>query len=235
MTFLGFLTRSSASFFLLIGGSACQNSEPPWHKDTIDAEQISSAVLHYWTADQPNPLSDSLVIPTDVLHRFIRTWNEGGVQDPRKSRTKFSVHVRFKDHKKRTFRLNGKYAKEKDDWAVILSDTLLETSLDSLREINERWFGQYDTENGATLSLFRNGRYDYSMFQCTHGWSSAGMWSTVADTLRLIADPEPKKSTGPLSGHVEWASFDDPFVRKGGILYFTVGGDLNHRYFFTKK
>lgn len=147
----------------------------------------------------------------------------------------YTIDLRLKDNERRTFRLNGNYAKEKNDWWVLLSDTTLVLSLDSLREINEYWFGSYQTENGAVLGLYRNGRYHYFMNQCTYGYSSAGTWTNVGDTLRLIADPEPRRAAGPLAGRFEWTSFDEPFVRKGRILYFTVEGGLNHHYFFTKE
>jgi hypothetical protein len=211
------------------------NNPPARDIEPIDLEQITSANLIYRFTDHQTMLFDSVSLPLPLLHRFVEAWNTAHEAGPMKFIPSFIIKVRFRDNSNRSFRLNGSHAKEKIDWSFALSDTTVRNGLDSLREINERWFGSYGTENGAVLSLSRNGRYDYSLYQCTHGWNSEGTWSTVADTLRLIADPEPKNASGPLSGRFEWASFDEPFVRKGPILYFTVGGDLNHHYFFTKE
>lgn len=221
-------------WLLLTGILGCHNPAAP-DIEPIDLEQITSADLIYRLMDHQTMWFDSVALPFPVLHRFVDAWNTSHESGPMKFSPSFIIKVRFKDNSSRSFRLNGNHAKEKNDWSFALSDTTVRNGLDSLREINERWFGSYITDNGAVFSLFRNGRYHYLMNQCTYGYSSQGTWSNVGDTLRLIADPEPKNPTGPLSGRFEWTSFDEPFVRKGSILYFTVAGDLNHHYFFTKE
>lgn len=222
-------------FWLLLSGVVgCNHLSVP-DIEPIDFEQVTGADLTYRLMDQQSMFFDSVALPDPVLHRFVDAWNTSHEAGPMKFSPSHIIKIRFKDNSSRSFRLNGNHAKEKNDWSFALNDTTLLIGLDSLRAFHERWNGSYTTENDAVLNLFRNGRYHYSLYQCTHGWSSEGTWSTVADTLRLTADPEPKNATGPLSGRFEWASFDEPFVRMGQNLYFTVEGELNHHHFFTKE
>ncbi|MBP7514746.1 MAG: hypothetical protein KA791_09385 [Flavobacteriales bacterium] len=225
---------SIAGLLLIIGGG-CQTSGTTVLPEAIDPEQVSNAVVLYRIMDQQTMLFDSVLLPSPMLDRFVRSWNTSEQAEMRKFAPSFTIMLQLKDSSRRSFRLNGNYAKEKDDRSFRLRDTSLIASLDSLRSFNEHWYGRYGTENGAILELYRNGRYHYFMNQCTYGYSSEGTWSNVGDTLRLIADPEPNSTAGPITSRFEWASFGEPFVRKGSILYFTVEGDLNYHYFFTKE
>ncbi len=225
----------SIAGLLLVTGGGCNTSSTTAPHEAIDPDQVKNAVLIYSVMDQQTMLFDSLLLPSSVLNRFIQSWNTSEQEEMRKYVSSFTIKIQLKDSSRRSFRVNGNYAHEKKDWSFHLGDTSLRASLDSLRTLNERWYGSYEMENGALLELYRNGKYHYFMNQCTHGYCSAGTWSTVGDTLRLNADPEPTRTEGPITSRFEWASFDEPFVRKGRILYFTVEGDLNYHYFFAKE
>ena len=227
------LLISAGLLLVTVGG--CHTSGTNSDHEAIDPDQFTNAVMIYSVIDHQTKLFDSVILPLPVLSRFVRAWNTSTQAEMRKYVSTFTIKIQFKDSSRRSFRVNGNYSKEKNDWSFNLGDTSLVASLDSLREINERWFGRYQTENGAVLDLYRTGRYNYFMNECTYGYSSEGTWSSMGDTLRLIADPEPQRATGPAASRFESTSFDEPFVRKGRILYFTVEGDLNYHYFFTKK
>jgi len=220
---------------LLIMGGGCQPSETTSNHVAINPDQVSNAVMLYSIMDQQTMLFDSVILPSTILNRFVRTWNVSEESEIRKFIPSVTIRVQLRDNRRRSFRLNGNYAKEEDDWSLRLRDTSLVSSLDSLIALNEHWFGKYETENGAILELYRNGRYHYFMNQCTYGYSSEGTWSNVSDTLRLMAEPEPNRSAAPITNRFVWVSFDEPFILKGNMLYFTVEGDLNYHYFFTKQ
>jgi hypothetical protein len=220
---------------LLVTGGGCHTSGTTAPHEAIDPDQVTNAVVIYSAMDQQTMLFDSVLLPSPVLNRFVQSWNTSEQAEMRKYVSSFTINIQFKDSRRRSFRLNGYNAKEKNDWSFNLGDTSLWASLDSLRTLNERWYGSYETESGALLELYRNGKYHYFMNQCTYGYSSEGKWFNVGDTLRLAADPEPNRAAGPITSRFEWASFSEPFVRKGRILYFTVEGDLNYHHFFTKE
>ena len=228
------LVLVTLSFFLMTAGG-CLDHSRSGRTPTKTIARSESAVLTYRYIENDLVLLDSIELPPSILERFVRAWNNADGPELRKYAARYSINVRFTDGHRRTFRLNGSHAKESNDWSWVLKDTLLTSTLDSLRDIHQRWFGRYETESGALLNLFRNGRYHYFLSQCTYGWSSEGTWSTNEDTLRLSAAPEPKRAEGPLADRFEWASFEEPFVRKGRLLYFTVEGELNYHYFFTME
>ncbi|MBL0045120.1 MAG: hypothetical protein IPP33_12225 [Flavobacteriales bacterium] len=149
----------------------------------------------------------------------------------RKYAPSFTIKIQLKDSNRRSFRLNGNYAKEKNDWSFQLSDTTIQASLDSLRAFNERWNGTYATDNNAQLALHRNGVYEYSFNQCTRGAYPAarGLPREIRCTR---ADPDSLADEDAL---FEYAQFKEPCVLKDRQLYFTVEGDLNYHYFFTKE
>ena len=220
---------------LLLCAVGCQSSGSSGRPEAIDPQQVTSSIAVYAITDHQMMLFDSTDLPLTVLHRFIAAWNSSEETEMRKFLPSFTIHIQFKDSSRRSFRLRGNYAKEQNDWSHSLGDTMLIQSLDSLRRVQEYWFGTYETENGATLDLHRNGRYHYFNNQCTYGYSSEGEWQNNGDTLHLLADPEPNDRVGAAADGFQWASFEEPFVRKGQVLYFTVDGDLNYHYFFTKE
>jgi hypothetical protein len=217
---------------LLIIGGGCQTSGTTVLPEAIDPDQVSNAVIIYRIMDQQTMLFDSLDLPSPMLNRFVQSWNTSEQAEMRKFAPSFTIKIQLKDSSRRSFRLNGNYAKEKNDWSFQLSDTTVLASLDSLRAFNERWNGTYATDNNAQLALQRNGAYEYSFDQCTRGAYGHGTWTTSGDTLHLIADTD---SLTNEDATFKYAQFKEPFVLKGRQLYFTVEGDLNYHYFFTKE
>ncbi len=217
---------------LLVTGGGCHTSGSSAPHEAIDPDQVTNAVVVYSVMNQQTMLFDSLLLPSPVLNRFVQSWNTSEKAELRKYISSFTIKIQFKDSSRRSFRLNGNYAKEKNDWSFQLSDSTVQSSLDSLRAFNERWNGTYATDNNAQLALHRNGAYEYSFGQCTRGAYSHGTWTITGDTLHLRADLDSLASEAAMFKYVE---FKEPFVLKGRKLYFTVEGDLNYHYFFTKE
>lgn len=220
-----------AGLLLIIGGG-CKTSGTTVPPEAIDPDQVTNAVVIYRIMDQQTMLFDSVFLPSPVLSRFVQSWNTSEQAEMRKYAPSFTIKIQLKDSNRRSFRLNGNYAKEKNDWSFQLSDTTIQASLDSLCAFNERWNGTYATDNNAQLALHRNGVYEYSFNQCTRGAYSRGTWTTSGDTLHLRADPHSLAGEDAL---FEYAQFKEPFVLKDRQLYFTIEGDLNYHYFFTKE
>jgi hypothetical protein len=53
---------------------------------------------------------------------FVDKWNKASSGGARKFITRYWIDVFFKDGKKRTFRLSGRYIKERTDWCFELGD-----------------------------------------------------------------------------------------------------------------
>lgn len=217
---------------LLIIGEGCQTSGTTVPHEEIDPDQVTNAIVTYRIMDQQTMLFDSVILPSPVLNRFVQSWNTSEQAEMRKYVPSFTIKIQLKDSNRRSFRLNGNYAKEKNDWSYQLSDTTVQASLDSLRAFNERWNGTYATDNNAQLTLHRNGVYEYSFDQCIRGAYSHGTWTTSGDTLHLRANSDSLESENAM---FKYAQFNEPFVLKGRQLYFTVEGELNYHYFFTKE
>lgn len=220
-----------AAFPLILGGG-CQPSGSIADHEAIDPGQVTNAVMVYRIMDQQTLLFDSVILPSPIVDRFIQAWNISERAEMMKFVPSFIIKLQLKDNTRRSFRLNGNYAKEQTDWSFPLRDTTIQTSLDSLRAFHERWSGIYETGNNAQIALHRNGAYAYSFNQCTRGEYSHGTWTTSGDTLRLRADPDSLIREDALLASVQ---FKKPFVLMGRQLYFNVEGDFNHHHSFSKK
>ncbi|MBK9764486.1 MAG: hypothetical protein IPO87_14290 [Flavobacteriales bacterium] len=108
---------------LLVTGGGCNTSSTTAPHEAIDIDRVTNAVVIYSDMDQQTMLFDSVILPSPVLNRFVRSWNTSEQAEMRKYAPSFIIKIQLKDSSRRSFRLNGNYAKEMSDWSFHLGDT----------------------------------------------------------------------------------------------------------------
>lgn len=119
------------SLLLMIGGG-CQTSHSSRLHEIIDLDKVTKAVVVHRSRDKQTMVIDTVILPPPLLQRFVRAWNTSEEDELMKFLPSFTIIIQFNDRTSRSFRLNGHYVKEKNDWSFLLSDTTILASLDSL-------------------------------------------------------------------------------------------------------
>lgn len=210
---------------------ACQS---PTNEEVVPGriKEVVSA-----TAQPILPIQDrDALLSFDISQRwadhFVEVWNHGTMNDSDTPRARYMVELLDSSGASRLFHVGTRNAREGNGPWFTMLDTTLVSGLDTLRSLANKWVGSYVTDNGGSLTLFRNGAYHHGFFQCTWGSSCEGTWQAHGDSLLLTASPLTASSfNAPYTSR----PFEGLFIRQGQRLYATGYGDINYRFWFIKE
>lgn len=103
--------------------TACGQTKSIGDKQAIDLATVDFIEIrnHSGQADTIQTIRKRLT--TEQTKLFVDKWNIAKSNGPCKYIVLYWVDITFKDKTKRTFRVNGKNIKEKNDWCFDLSDS----------------------------------------------------------------------------------------------------------------
>jgi hypothetical protein len=161
-------------------------------KSIDDKQSVDFSVVDFIEIRNQSGKTDTIqTVPKRLTNEqskiFVDSWNNAKPNGPCKYIVLYWVDITFKDGTTRTFRINGKNIKERNDWCYDLGDNYILTQLFPGQQIKLGTYGVYlDQSTYTELTIKENQTFEYIDRGFTGiGYKNSGKWKIQNGKLIL--------------------------------------------------